>query len=266
MTANAPIGVYDSGVGGLSVVAEIRPILPHEDIVYFADNAHLPYGKRPAAEIRQLAQEAARFLLSHGVKLIVVACNTASTAALATLRQSFAVPFVGMVPAIKPAALATQRGKVGVIATQATVEAEVFAELIEQFANGVEVYKQACGGLVELVEAGEIASPQTRALLRHYLDPMLAQGIDALVLGCTHYPFLRPLIEEMVGPQVQVIDSGAAVARRVRQVLEEGGLLAQRDRPGELDIFASGDQQGFETVARRLLEIISQRPLAIDQP
>lgn len=219
----APVGVFDSGVGGLSVVREILAQLPAHPIVYLADQAHAPYGQRELREIRQLSEGITRFLLAQGAQAVVIACNTASAAALHWLRGQFpAVPFVGMEPAVKPAAARTRTGHVGVIATAATFQGELFASLVDRFANDIAVHTQVCTDLVPLVEAGELASDRTRAAVRGYLAPLLAAGIDELVLGCTHYPFLRQVIAEVVGPGVEIIDPASAVARQT------GRILAQR--------------------------------------
>ena len=198
-----PIGVFDSGVGGLSVVREIMALLPAQPIIYLADQAHAPYGQRPLTEIRALSEGIARFLLAEGAGVIVIACNTASAAALHGLREQFpTVPFVGMEPAVKPAVEHTRSGHVGVIATAATFQGELFASLLDRYAGRVAIHTQICPELVPLVEAGELDSPRARGAVTQYLAPLLAAGIDQLVLGCTHYPFLRPLIEEIAGAGV----------------------------------------------------------------
>ncbi len=254
MSDARPIGVFDSGVGGLSVVGEIQRLLPRESIVYYADTRNCPYGHRPEAEIQEIAVEASRFLLDRGAKLIVVACNTASSVALARLRATFEVPFVGMVPAVKPASLSTRARRVLVLATAATVQAEVFNELVVQFASGIEVHTRACPGLVDLVESGnddpELATP----LLQQYLEPVNSHGIDTVVLGCTHFVFLRDDIQKLVGAGVKVIDTGEAVARQVRKVLRGRGLEAGPSARGALTILVSGDQERFMAVAKRLME------------
>lgn len=253
----APIGVFDSGVGGLTVVLEIQRLLPGEDIVYFADTANFPYGVRSPHELVVLSVAASRFLVRRGAKAIVVACNTASSAALAPLRAVFDVPFVGMVPGIKPASAATRAGKIGVLATEATVSGQIMAELVEAFADGVSVVAQACSELTELVEMGEVASERTRAVLRRYLEPMLAEGVDTLVLGCTHYPFLRPCIAEIAGDGVQIIDTGGAVARQLARVLEQHQLDRRRQAGGVVEYHVSGDRDAFMATARRLVAIAS---------
>lgn len=222
----SPIGLFDSGVGGLSVAREIVRQLPAHPLVYLADQAHAPYGQRSLAQIQGFAEGITRFLLAEAARVIVIACNTASAAALHGLRREFpAVLFVGMEPAIKPAAERTRSGHVGVIATAATFQGELFASLRDRFANGVIVHTQVCPELVPLVEAGELDSPAAAAALDSYLAPLLAAGIDQLVLGCTHYPFLRPLIAQIAGPGVEIIDPAAAVARQTGRVLAQHGWL-----------------------------------------
>jgi glutamate racemase len=223
----APIGVFDSGVGGLSVLRAIWKELPAEAILYLADQAHVPYGSRSLEQVRDFSVEVARYLLSQGTKLIVVACNTASAAALHHLRRTFPqTPFVGMEPAVKPAAEQTLSGVVGVLATPATFQGALYASVVERFANGVELLQHTCHGLVAQIEAGRLDAPETRAILAEALQPMLRRGIDTIVLGCTHYPFVIPLIQEIAGEGVRVIDPAPAVARQVRRVLESGGMLA----------------------------------------
>jgi len=221
----ANIGIFDSGVGGLSVLRAIREQLPGLPLVYVADQAHVPYGPRPLEEVRSFADGITRYLLAGRAKVVVVACNAASAAALYTLRQAFPqVPFVGMEPAVKPAAERTRSGVVGVLATPATFQGALYASVVERFAQGVTVLQHTCPGLVSQIEAGHLQSSQTRAILEDALQPMLAKGIDTVVLGCTHYPFVIPLIQEIVGPAVRVVDPAPAVARQVGRVL--AGLSA----------------------------------------
>ncbi len=214
-----PIGLFDSGVGGLSVWQEVVRRLPHEATIYFADSAHCPYGPRPVAEVRALSAAITRFLAEQGCKLIVVACNTASAAALESLRAEFEVPIVGMEPALKPAAAATQTGHVGILATAGTLNGDLFKSTAQRHANGVEVHVHVGEGLVEQVETGQLDTPATESLLRRYLEPMLAAQVDQIALGCTHYPLLMPLIERIVAGRAQVIDPAQAVARQVQRVL-----------------------------------------------
>jgi glutamate racemase len=257
MSAPAPIGVFDSGVGGLSVWREIAAYLPHEDTLYLADQAHVPYGSRSLNEVRMFSEGVARFLLGQSAKLIVVACNAASAAALHYLRDLFPhLPFVGMEPALKPAAERTHSSVVGVIATQATFQGELFASLMERYAGNVQVLTQACPGLVDAVEAGALDTPETEALLRHYLAPLIEAGVDQLVLGCTHYPFLRPLIERIVGEGVAVIDPAPAVARQTARVLAQEGLEADPGRAGRHVFYTSGDAASFAALLRRLVPLV----------
>jgi glutamate racemase len=247
-----PIGVFDSGVGGLSVVREIRSALPGEDILYVADSAYCPYGGRPLDEIRARSFAVSRFLLDHGAKLIVVACNSASGAALEALREVLEVPVVGMEPAVKPAASETRNGKVGVLATAATLQAERFDRLMANHAANVVVVPQACPGLVELVEAGETAGAAAESVLTPLLAPLQAAEVDTVVLGCTHYPFLRGAIGSILGPNVAIIDTGAAVARQTGRVLQERGELRQ-GAGGRLSLFTTADAAAVAATVERLL-------------
>lgn len=249
-----PIGVFDSGVGGLSVFKAIRQQLPGEDLIYFADQGHVPYGSRSLEEVRAFSEGITRYLLGQGARLIVVACNTASAAALHHLRQVFpGVPFVGMEPAVKPAAEHTQSGVVGVLATPATFQGALYASVIERFANGVTVLQDTCPGLVMAIEDGQLDSPEVRAILEKALGPMLAQGIDTVVLGCTHFPFVIPAIEDIVGPGVRVIDPAPAVARQVARLLEAGRRLGPVDWPGQVRYLTTGDPGALEKLLPRLL-------------
>lgn len=247
------IGIFDSGVGGLSVWREIAALLPAADTIYVADQAHIPYGPRPMEEIAVLARSITRFLLDRGTSTVVVACNTASAASLATLRREFPnTAFVGMEPAVKPAAAETRRGVVGVLATPATFQGELFATSVERFAADVRIVQQVCPGLVERIESGDVAGPETVALLRSFLRPSLAAGADTIVLACTHYPFVRATIEALVGPDVAVIDPAPAVARQVARVTEAGPGGAPA-ASGDASFFTTGDVRSFERAATALL-------------
>ena len=233
MVARAPIGIFDSGLGGLTVVSAIRQALPSERLLYFGDTAHIPYGDRSLREVRAFSAAIVRALMARGCKMIVIACNTASAAALKELRDAYPrFPFIGMEPAVKPAAERSRSNVVGVIATRATFQGELFASVVERFAKGVKVIEQPCPGLVQAIEAGDLDTATTERMLRDWLEPMLAQGMDQLVLACTHYPLVRPLIERICGPGVEIIDPAPAVARRVRHVLDELGLLANTGTGG----------------------------------
>jgi glutamate racemase len=238
-----PIGIFDSGVGGATVLRELRALLPHEDLLLLADQASCPYGPRPLGELRALSAANTRWLLARGAKLIVVACNTASAAALHWLRETFPdTPFVGMVPAVKPAAAQTRSGVVGVLATAATIQGELLDEVVLRWAGGTTVVRQACPGLVELIEAGALDAPETAALLDRYLAPLLAAGADTIVLGCTHYPFVAPLIGRIAGPDARLIDAAPAVAAQAARVLADRQLARTgRSRDGQITYATSGD-------------------------
>jgi glutamate racemase len=249
----ATVGVFDSGVGGLSVWREIARQLPGVDLVYLADHEHCPYGARSMDEIRALGAGIARFLIERGAEVIVVACNTASAAALHILRQQFQVPIVGMEPAIKPAVACTKSGHIGVIATEVTFQGELFASLLERFAHGAVVHTQVCPGLVERVEAGCLEDAETVALLRQLLAPLLQAGIDTLVLGCTHYAFLRPAIAQVVGEGVKIIDPAPAVARQVGRVLVRARGGACPERQGGWTFYTTASRTALARMTERLI-------------
>lgn len=252
--SSAPIGIFDSGVGGLSVLREIRRLLPGEDFIYYADSGHCPYGGKSREAIQARAVAITDLLLARGAKLIVVACNTATIAAVEHLRASYPIPFVGMEPAVKPAVALTKSGVVGVLATGAALAGEKFHKLVADHGAGVRMITQPCPGWVEQVEAGDLDSPRTRELVAQYTRPLLAEGADVLVLGCTHYPFLRPRIAELAGPAVTLLESGEAVARQTRRVLERENLLAARE-VGNLQWLTSGDPALTGPVIERLLTV-----------
>lgn len=252
--AMTTIGLFDSGVGGLSVLRAVRAELPQARLLYVADAAHVPYGPRPLAEVRGFAEGIAAFLLQQGSQVIVVACNTASAAALRTLRTLHpAVPFVGMEPAVKPAAEQSRTGVVAVLATQATFQGELFASVVERFAHDVRVIPQVCAGLVEQIEAGELDTPRTEAMLRGWVEPLLAQNIDALVLGCTHYPFVRPLLERICGPGVRIIDPSQAVARQTARLAAALAAPDAANQPGITEYFTSGSPEALRCSLHQLL-------------
>jgi glutamate racemase len=250
----APLGVFDSGVGGLSVLSAIRAEMPNENVIYIADQAHVPFGTRPKEQIEDFSEGITKFLISHCSKLIVVACNTASAAALKVLRKYFSnIQFVGMEPAIKPAVEHTHTGKVGVLATPATFQGELYASVVERFANGVELFQHACPGLVAQIEKGELDTPTTRAILQEALSPMLEKGIDTVVLGCTHYPFVIPIIQQIAGEKVRVIDPAPAVARQVKRLLDAGEMRNPDKQRGGIQYFTSGDPKALQSMLPVLL-------------
>lgn len=248
------IGIFDSGVGGLSVLREIRSLMPNENIIYFGDQAHVPYGPRSMEQIQNFSEGITKFLLEHYSKIIVVACNTASAAALKYLREKFPdVQFVGMEPAVKPAAEKTQTKKVGVLATPATFQGALYASVVERFASDVEIFQNTCNGLVNQIELGELNSEKTKKILEDALLPMLEKNIDTVVLGCTHYPFVIPLIEKIVGENVRVIDPAPAIAKQTERLLEAQGLRNPSDENGKLVFFTSGDVKSTENVISKLV-------------
>ncbi|HEY70858.1 MAG TPA: glutamate racemase [Anaerolineae bacterium] len=254
------IGLFDSGIGGLSILREIRRLLPHEDVLYFADQAHVPYGRRSMRQIRAFSVGITRFLLDRQVKLIVLACNTASAAALHHLRATFPdTPFVGMEPAVKPAAERTITGRIGVLATSATFQGKMYASLLERFAEGKIVLQQTPHGLVERIEKGDLDSLETRAILQQSIAPLLKQNIDALVLACTHYPFVSNLIAEMVGPAVIVIDPADGVARWTERLLEQCELSGPPDHVGSVTFLSTGDVHHLGSMAQRLIGETGER-------
>ncbi len=252
-----PIGVFDSGVGGLSVLIELRRLLPAEDLVYFADTGHCPYGPRPAVEIQALSEQAGAFLRAQGAKALVVACNTASAAGLDPLRARHepAVPVIGLVPAVKPAVALTRSGVIGVLATPGTLRGALLRDVIAQWATpvGVRVVCDPGVGLVEAVEADARDAPATYAILRAALGPMQAADVDVVVLGCTHYPFLQAQIAAVADPGLRMVDSGQGVARQTARRLAEAGRLHPGPGPGRVRYYTSGDPVTVGTVMGCLL-------------
>ncbi len=240
MGNSGAVGVFDSGVGGLSVLHHIRRQLPNERLIYVADSGHVPYGDKTPAYIEQRSRVLTRFLISQGADAIVIACNTATAAAVASLRGEFDIPIVGMEPAVKPAAAATRCGVVGVLATIGTLESARFAALLEKYGGDVEIVTQGCPGLVEQVELGELHSARTRELVERYTAPLLRRGADTLILGCTHYPFLAPLIREVVGDGIRLVDTGQAVARQLQRRIQ-AELPTRTGGDATARFFTSGD-------------------------
>lgn len=265
MADTRPLGVFDSGMGGLSVLREIRALLPGEDLLYCADSGYAPYGEKPQVLIRARSLELGAFLIGQGAKALVVACNTATAAAAQALRQVWPdLPVIAMEPAVKPAATATRSGVVGVLATTGTLESAQFAALLDNFGNGVRVVTRPGVGLVEAVEQGAADTPALRALLDAHLTPLLDAGADVIVLGCTHYVFLRRLVEERVGTGVKVIDTGAAVARQVGRRLAQVNALCARARPGRERFWCSDDparaQRVISLLWRPVTEVLALPP------
>jgi len=244
----ACIGIFDSGCGGLSVYRELIKVLPQEQYHYFSDNAHCPYGEKSALYIQRRARFITEFLLDRGADIIVVACNTATAASIAALRAEYPdVPFVGMEPAVKPAALGTRSGVIGVLATAGTLKGSKYLNTRGLYASGVRVVEHVGQGFVELVENGMLDGPEAEAVVRTSLQPLLDQGADTIVLGCTHYPFLQPLIERLCGPEVRVIDPAPAVARQTVKVLEQRGVPVGIG-PFSVQLHASGDPSALKRI------------------
>lgn len=255
ISADSPIGIYDSGVGGLTVWRAVRELLPAENLIYFADQAKVPYGRRPLDEVRELAVAACGFLMGQGCKLVVIACNTASAAALKYVRELWPdFPFVGMEPAVKPAAEQTLSGKVGVLATSSTFHGPLYASVVERFAHDVQLYQATCPGLVQQIENGSLDAPETRQILEAAVLPMLEEGVDTLVMGCTHFPFVIPLIRQIAGDAVRVIDPAPAVARQVRRVLESRDLLFEGEGEGKSLFYTSGAPKKLEALLPKLID------------
>lgn len=257
----AAIGVFDSGVGGLSVLREIRRALPNENLVYVADSGHAPYGDQPTEFIEGRASAVVRFLLDARVKAITIACNTATVVAVERLRAWCPVPIVAIEPAIKPAVTMTHSKIIGVLATRNTLASPSVARLCALHGNGVQILLQPCPGLVDQVERGEQESEKTRDLLRQFVSPLTAQGADVLVLGCTHYPFLLPAIREIAGPGVTVIDPASAVARELNRRLDVAGLKNRPDHRGSETFFSSGNL----AEARRVMPLLWEQPIDVQE-
>jgi glutamate racemase len=262
-SASAPIGVFDSGVGGLSVLRHIRTLLPHEQLLYVADSGFAPYGDKPEPLVAARSLAIAGFLVEQGAKALVVACNTATVAAIKLLRTHYpALPIVGVEPGLKPAAAASRNGKVGVLATDGTLAGEKFLLLRDQVsqAGKVEFLLQGCTGLADQIELGELDSGATVAMLERYILPLLAQGADTIVLGCTHYPFVQPAIESIIAQsttrQIMLVDTGEAVARQLQRLLAAAGQLRAADAgPARLEGYTSASATALATAFSSLLGI-----------
>ncbi len=243
------IGVLDSGIGGLSVLREIHRRLPHHPTLYYADQAHLPYGPRPAEETRRYVAAVTRFLLEHGAAVIVLACNAASAASLYDLREKYPnVPFVGMEPAVKPAAEATKTGVVGVLTTRTTANGHLYQRVLERYAGGVQVITQIAPELVQIAENGSQHTPESRAIIQGYVQPMVAANADHIVLACTHFPFLSDTLQAFA-PGITLVDPAPAVARQVARVWPDG--LTPQPAPNEY--FTSGNNSRFQAVVKRVI-------------
>lgn len=247
----APVGVFDSGVGGLSVAREIRRALPSEHLLYVADTAYVPYGDRGEDEVRARTLAIGGWIQSQGAKVLVVACNTASGAALEALRERLTIPVIGLEPALKPAVRETKVGRVGVMATRGTIGSARFQRLVDNYADGVQVVRDPCPGLADLVEDGLLGGPELETRMEAYVAPLREAGVDTVVLGCTHYVFVRDAIQRALGPEVRLLDSGEAIARRTRQILTEGDAL-QAAGEGSFRFLTTGQPTEVAAVVQRL--------------
>ena len=247
------IGVFDSGVGGLWILKHLQQDIRGFNYIFFGDQGHVPYGTKSLDEIRAYSEEITNFLVSKGCKVIVIACNTASGASLKYLREKFPdILFIGMEPAIKKAVETTVTGSIGVLATPATFSGELYNSVVERFAHNVEIYKDTCPGLVEQIEKGEFESKETRLILERALKPMLENGIDTVVLGCTHYPFVISLIKEIVGNEINVIDPTPAIVRQVSYILTENDLISKSEGEKKIEIFTSGKKENIKIILEKL--------------
>lgn len=247
MSNTNPIGLFDSGIGGTSIWKEIHQLLPHENTIYLADSKNAPYGKRSKQEIIELCYKNVDFLLEQNCKMIVVACNTATTNAIKELRAKYNVPFIGIEPAIKPAANQSETQTIGILATKGTLNSDLFNKHVESYSN-IKVLEQVGYGLVELIEGGKIDTEEMRNLLKIYLRPMIAENMDYLVLGCSHYPYLIPEIKKIIPPHIKIIDSGEAVARQTKAILEKNNMLNTTTQKGESTFYTNSDAHVLKNI------------------
>ena len=237
--SNKPIGIFDSGIGGTSIFKEIHTLLPNENCIYLADSKNAPYGNKSKEEIIQLSLKNTELLLKKDCKLIVVACNTATTNAISYLRANYQVPFIGIEPAIKPAALNTKTNVIGILATQGTLSSQLFHKTSDLYTSGIEIIEKNGEGIVPLIENGKLESKEMKSLLKGYIEPMLKANIDYLVLGCTHYPYLIPLLEDLLPKNVKIIDSGLAVAKQTKAVLDNNQILNNSSKKSSIKFFSN---------------------------
>ena len=249
-----PVGVFDSGVGGLTVVNQLIKSLPQEDIIYFGDTAHLPYGSKSKESVIRFSLDIANFLQAQKVKIIVVACNTASSFALSSLRENIEIPVIGVIePGAQAAVDATRNFKIGIIGTEGTIKSRAFEEAIRKIDKNVKVFSRACPLFVPLVEEGWLDEPETSQIAEKYLSPMKDEGIDTLILGCTHYPLLKELLSRIMGQEISLIDTAEATAKAVERRLGEKNLLRKGSRKAVYKFFVSDDPEKFLQLGRRFL-------------
>ena len=257
MTNNNPIGLFDSGIGGTSIWKEIHELMPNEDTIYLADSKNAPYGQKSKEEIIHLSSKNTEFLLNQNCKIIVVACNTATTNAIKELRAKYQVPFIGIEPAIKPAALHSKTQTIGILATQGTLNSELFHQTAQQF-HDTKIIEQIGHGLVPLIEEGKINSPQVKQLLNDYLQPMIEANIDYLVLGCSHYPYLLPQIKKILPKHIKIIDSGEAVAKQTKNILSEKNNLNQENHQPKNIFYTNANPTVLEKILKHNYPVIKK--------
>ncbi len=246
--SNQPLGIFDSGIGGTSILKEIHFLLPNENCIYLADSKNAPYGNKSEEDILQLSIKNTELLINKGCKLIIVACNTATTNAIAYLRANYDIPFIGIEPAIKPAALNTQTKAIGILATKGTLSSQLFHKTTDIYASGIEVIEQDGDGIVPLIENGKLDSKDLKLILELYLEPMLEKNIDFLVLGCTHYPYLIPMLIKMLPEHIKIIDSGLAVAKQTLAVLSLNHILNDTKEKATIKLFSNGNVDVLNTI------------------
>lgn len=251
-SASCPIGIFDSGVGGISVLQHIHALMPREALIYVADSQYAPYGNKSHTEITTRCFAIADFLIAQGVKAIVVACNTATAAAIDDMRTKYTLPIIGMEPAVKPAAAVTQNGIIGVLATSGTLKSAQFAALLENYGQNVKVVTQACVGLVECIERGELNSVKTMHLIRQYCKPLINENVDTIVLGCTHYPFVKSSIQSTVGQHIHLIDTGDSVAKQLQKRLSSLRLLSSKRKVSEVKFWTNSKAHNAKQVIATL--------------
>ncbi|TPN86014.1 glutamate racemase [Aquimarina algicola] len=249
---NQAIGIFDSGIGGTSIWKEIVDLLPNENTIYLADSKYAPYGRRSKSEIIDLSIKNTNTLLERNCKIIVVACNTATTNAIQILRDTYPVPFIGIEPAIKPAAIHTQTKSVGILATKGTLSSELFTKTSDLYAQNIKVTEVIGSGLVELIEENKIHSEEMKSLLQSYLAPMLKNDIDYLVLGCSHYSYLVPILQNLLPKKITIIDSGEAVARQTRAMLSKHQILNQNKKSGTHQLYTNGNPIVLKNILKDL--------------
>lgn len=250
-----PIGVFDSGIGGTSILREITKLLPNEDFIYLADSANAPYGQKPPEAILDLCKKNVEFLLEKKCKLIVVACNTATTNAISFLREKYDIPFIGIEPAIKPAVLNTKTNTIGILATKGTLNSKLFSDKVDLYGGYINIIEVVGKGLVECLEKGDFDSDYLVSLVESYIKPLLKQNIDYLVLGCSHYPYLLPIIKRNVPSNVQIIDSGQAVALQTKHILSTYNLISLSNKKGDFIFYTNGDKSTLCNICNKHFNI-----------